>query len=228
MAVEKHKELTQEEKVYILERCKYLQELVGVPTAKLHLYFDGVTQNQILELGVKEQLKETLTQFEKRFCYEFVKDFNAQKAIDRVRADHAFSESNNDNVSATKILERQKVRDKIQQLLESVGIDKEYILLTVKEAMERCLQARPVVDRKGKQVYVQKDDGEVAALYQFDSGGVFKGAELLGKSISLWKDNVMHSNDPNNPFNNQITALPTDPIEAARVYQDMMKDSNKK
>jgi len=69
-------------------------------------------------------------------------------------------------------------------------ITADYVLTTIVETIERCKQARPVLDRKGDPILVDLPNGEIGAAYTFDSGAILKGAELLGKHLKLFTDKV--------------------------------------
>jgi phage terminase small subunit len=59
--------------------------------------------------------------------------------------------------------------------------------------VERCKQARPVVDRSGKPVLVETPDGSLLPAYTFEPQSVLKGAELLGKHLKLFTDKTEHT-----------------------------------
>lgn len=64
-----------------------------------------------------------------------------------------------------------------------VDISAEYVLQTIKNTIERCAQAEPVLDR----------DGVPTGEYKFDSTAVLKGSELLGKYLKLFTEKIDHS-----------------------------------
>lgn len=68
-------------------------------------------------------------------------------------------------------------------------VDAEYIIGNLKEVAERCLQKRPVMVRRGKDV-VQATDEDDNNIWQFDSMGANKSLELMGKSIKMFTDKV--------------------------------------
>lgn len=83
-------------------------------------------------------------------------------------------------------------RDKIQALataeaIRATGIDKEWVLMRLKEVAERCLQHQPVV-RNGDPVMVETPDGNIAAAYRFDAAGANRALELLGKEQGMFID----------------------------------------
>ena len=76
---------------------------------------------------------------------------------------------------------------------ERTGITADYVLETIRDTVERCRQAQPVLDRKGLPVYVHTANGELVPAYTFDAQAVLKGAELLGKNLKLFTDKVDHT-----------------------------------
>ena len=143
-----------------------------------------------------------------------------------IQQDELLKDEEGAHVHGVDILSRPKVRAKIKQLNEMADVDSAYVILGIKENIERCKQSRPVLDKKGNQVYVETPEGDVAPAYVFDASNVHKGYEILGKNIGLWTDNVKLSNDPKAPFTSKalITTLPVDPIEASEIYTDFMKE----
>lgn len=67
-----------------------------------------------------------------------------------------------------------------------VGVDREYVLQKLKSVVERCMQAEPVLDHKGKPT------GE----YRFDSTGANGALRLLGTEIGMFKDKAPQGEDP--------------------------------
>ena len=76
---------------------------------------------------------------------------------------------------------------------EKLGLDQEWVLSRLMLNAERCLQLRPVLDRKGEQVYSEDPEtGELAPLHTSDSSGANRSLELLGKHIGMFKEKVEH------------------------------------
>ncbi len=59
-------------------------------------------------------------------------------------------------------------------------IDADYVLTKIKDTIERCSQAEPVL-REGKET------GE----FRFDATAVLKGAELLGRHLAMFTDKAV-------------------------------------
>lgn len=133
-----------------------------------------------------------LTARKKRFCEELMVDQVGSAAA--IRA--GFSPKRAKQY-AYELLQEPQVQAYVQELREAQAkrceIDADYVLGTIRDTMERCRQAEPVVDRKGNPVFVQTPDGGVAPAYAFDAQGVLRGAELLGKHLKLFTDKHEHS-----------------------------------
>lgn len=114
---------------------------------------------------------------QKVFAEEYPKDLNASKAAKR--AGYAKVSSRQ---TGSLLLKNPEVQAEIQKNLnersERTKIDADYVLYTIRDTIERCKQAEPVLDDKGQET------GE----YKFDANAVLKGADLLGKHLKLWTD----------------------------------------
>ena len=73
------------------------------------------------------------------------------------------------------------------------------------ETMERCKQAEPMKHQNGDPVYVNTPDGDVAPAYKFDAGGVLRGAELLGRHLAMFTDNVRHQGKDGASIQQELT-----------------------
>ncbi|MEN6620135.1 MAG: hypothetical protein ABFD50_01090, partial [Smithella sp.] len=51
------------------------------------------------------------------------------------------------------------------------------------------------LDKLGKPFFIKNPDGVSTAAYMFDSKGVLRGCELLGKHLKLFTDKVEMSTD---------------------------------
>lgn len=134
----------------------------------------------------------TLTPKQQRFADEYLIDLNATAAYKRAGYS---ADGNSAEVNACRLLSNAKVAEYVQVAMDKrsadLGIDAKYVLNTIFETVERCKQARPVLDRKGDPVMVvvgEGDDATLAPAYTFDAGSVLKGAELLGKHLKMFTD----------------------------------------
>lgn len=115
--------------------------------------------------------------------------------------------------AASRLLKIVAIQDEITRQTAELGkkldISAEYVLATIKETIERCRQAEPVLDKKGNQIFVEvagehddscqpgceKDHSKIVPAYRFDSFAVLKGAELLGKHFQLFNDKPSEKTD---------------------------------
>jgi phage terminase small subunit len=84
------------------------------------------------------------------------------------------------------------IQEKVQNLVDKLGIGPEYVLNSLKEVAERCKQGIPVeeFDPVSKQMV---KTGE----WKFEHQGANKALELIGKFQKMWTDKTEHSLDPN-------------------------------
>jgi phage terminase small subunit len=133
------------------------------------------------------------------FAKEYLTDLNATQAA--IRAGYSPKTAKQ---QALRLMNRPDVQECIQQAMkereERTNITADYVLTTIHETVERCRQSYPVLDRKGKQVYVETPEGDMLPAYVFDSKGVLKGCELLGKHLKLFVDRTEHTGANGGPI----------------------------
>lgn len=122
-----------------------------------------------------------LTDKQKIFVLEYLVDLNATQAA--IRA--GYSEKSARSI-ASENMENPKIQAEVQRQMdarsERTEITADYVLGTIKKTIERCSQAEPVMewDPIAKEMI---HSGE----YKFDATNVLKGADLLGRHLTLWK-----------------------------------------
>ena len=130
------------------------------------------------------------------FAQNYVITKNAEEA-----ARLAGYSPNSANAHAHKMVNHPEIAPLIaahaEKTAKKLDITAEYVLRTIKNTIERCSQATPVLDKKGKQVYVETPDGNVAPAYTFDAAAVLKGTEQLGRHLKLFTDRVEIGLDSN-------------------------------
>ena len=70
---------------------------------------------------------------------------------------------------------------KVAETAERNKISQDEIVRKTRQTIDRCMQTEPVLDKKGKQVFVETEAGEFVAAYTFQAAAVLKGLELLAK-----------------------------------------------
>ena len=67
-------------------------------------------------------------------------------------------------------------------------IDQDYVVASAVEVIERCKQARPVLDAKGDPVMVPTPNGELAPAYTFDAGNALRGLAFITKLLGIGEE----------------------------------------
>ncbi len=123
-----------------------------------------------------------MTDKQKRFCDEYLIDFNGSAAA--VRAGYSEATSRQ---KAYELLRDEKIKSYISErkaeIEADLGIDALFVRKRFKEISDRCMTAVPVMIFDGEEWV---ESGE----YKFDSSGANKATEALGKIIGVFeKDN---------------------------------------
>lgn len=118
-----------------------------------------------------------LTAKQKMFVAEYLIDLNATRAAIRAgyskkTADRIGPELLGKTCVSQAIQEQQQLREK------RTLITADYVINSLKEVAERCMQKEPILDH----------DGNETGEWRFDSSGANKSLELLGKHLKLFTD----------------------------------------
>lgn len=135
-------------------------------------------------------LSVELSERERRFCEEYIIDYNASRA-----AIAAGSPAEHGSQRGWELLQRPEVQEYLRFLKQEQSvrtkITADYVLGRIVETLERCNQeVVPYRDRKGNHVEIENKEGEFAKAYVYDAKNVLKAAELLGKHLALFTDVV--------------------------------------
>ena len=130
-----------------------------------------------------------LTAKQELFVQEYLIDLNATQAA--IRA--GYSEDSARSIGCEN-LTKPDIQEAIAAAqaarVERIELTQDYVLNTVIETVERCKQAKPVLDRKGDPVLTETPTGDLVPAYVFDTRAVLKGAEMLGKHIGMFRDKL--------------------------------------
>ncbi len=140
-----------------------------------------------------------LNDIQMKFCEEYLIDLNGTRAAMRA----GYTENpNSAAVEASRLLRNVNVRACIRSLMDERSketfVDACHVVEGLKEVFDRCMQAAPVMvfDPIEKQM-VQAKDEEGQGIWQFDSTGANRAAELLGKHVGIFeKDNKQKAPPP--------------------------------
>ena len=135
-------------------------------------------------------LSVELSERERRFCEEYIIDYNGTRA-----ATAAGAPATSAGQQAYDLLARPEVQEYLRFLKQEQSvrtkITADYVLGRIVETLERCNQeVVPYRDRKGNHVEIENKEGEFAKAYVYDAKNVLKAAELLGKHLALFTDVV--------------------------------------
>ncbi|OGT57524.1 MAG: hypothetical protein A3E01_08275 [Gammaproteobacteria bacterium RIFCSPHIGHO2_12_FULL_63_22] len=75
-----------------------------------------------------------------------------------------------------------------QQAIDEASTDKAWVMRRLKTVAERCLQAAPVLDKKGNPVLTATEHGGVVPAFEFNSMGANRSLELIGKENGMFID----------------------------------------
>jgi phage terminase small subunit len=121
------------------------------------------------------------------FVEEYLVDLNAARA-----AEVAGFSPKTARYQGKRLLRRPDVAEAVAAAMaarvERTHVTQDYVLQTIRETVERCRQAVPVTGRRGEPVMTTTPDGEVVPAWTFDSSGVLRGCELLGKHLGMFTE----------------------------------------
>lgn len=130
-----------------------------------------------------------LTAKQERFVQEYLICLNATQAAKKAGYSEGTAYSQGQrllkNVEVAKIL-----KDARDIRSEKVGRKAEDVIADIWEVTKRCMQIRPVLDKKGNQVYVETPNGKKAAAYVFNAKESLRGLELEGRQYGMFVDKL--------------------------------------
>jgi phage terminase small subunit len=153
-----------------------------------------------------------LTAKQRLFVSEYLVSLNATQAAIKAgysqRTAYSIGDENLKKPEVIKALQK-ALADREKR----TEITADYVLKSLKEVAERCMQKVPVMyyDKENKcmeqeTALVTHPDGSVKeeGVWEFDSSGANKSLELLGKHLKLFTDKTEHSGPGGGPINIKI------------------------
>lgn len=165
--------------------------------------------------GVVSALDQ-LEEQQQLFVLEYMKDLNGTSAA--IRANYSEKTARQ---QASRLLSNVNIQNAIAELKaernERLNIDADYVIKTIVETIERCSQAKQVYDKSGELVMTETPTGELAPAYKYDATNVLKGAELLGRHLSMFTDKV----DNTSSDGSMSPPQPLTPESAKAISKDL-------
>lgn len=129
-----------------------------------------------------------LTAKQSVFVDEYLVDLNATQAAIRAGYSAKTAASQGERLLRNAYLQTE-LTARINARQQRTEITQDYVLTTIRDTVERCRQAEPVMERG--------HDGEMVPTgeYRFDAANVLKGAELLGRHLGMWNDKLKLEHD---------------------------------
>jgi len=126
-----------------------------------------------------------LTDKQRRFVEEYLVDLNATQAA--IRA--GYSEKTARSIGAENLAKpdiARAVSEAQDDRSRRTVIDQTWVLRHLREIVERSMQARQVLDRKGEPVLVETPDGRLVPAFSYDPASANRSLELIGKHLGMF------------------------------------------
>ena len=136
-----------------------------------------------------------LTPKQELFVNEYLVDLNATAAYKRAGYKGTGRSAEN---AASRLLGNVGVQAAIQsgkeKRIERTKVDQDYVEEILIDTIKRCRQIAPVLDKKGRPVFVETPGGELAAAYVFDAAGVARCTDMLAKHVGYYAEDNAQKN----------------------------------
>lgn len=129
-----------------------------------------------------------MTPKQERFCQEYLVDLNGTQAA--IRAGYSEKTAGQQGERLLRNVEiAATIRAVMDERAERTKITSDYVLSSLQEVAERCMQRSPVMVGNGKERQ-QAIDEEGRHVWEFNAMGANKSLELLGKHLALFTERV--------------------------------------
>jgi len=134
-------------------------------------------------------MADNLTPKQAQFVSEYLIDLNATQAAIRCGYSAKTAEQ-----QGSRLLSNVKVAAEIRKAQEArserTQVTQDWVLTRLASVVERCLQAEPVLDRKGDRVLIETPLGDEVPAYTFNAAGANGALGLLGKHLGMFTEKV--------------------------------------
>lgn len=131
-------------------------------------------------------MSQELTPKQQRFVEEYLIDLNATQAA--IRAGYSAKTARQiGEQNLSKLDVAKAIKAAMAARSQRTEVTQDYVLKTIVTTVERCTQARPVLNKQGEPVLIELPGGKVGAAYVFDPTSVLKGADMLARHVGLYE-----------------------------------------
>ena len=148
----------------------------------------------------KANVEDPLTDKQRAFVEEYVKDYNGTAAYKRAGYDaRTYAAA---AAGATALLKNPKISPLINEAIEDRKrrncITQDYVLTTLREIVDRCMQREPVINPATGE---QDTDENGSPLWKFDPKGANQALLILAKHVGVAADQIANLNVDMNKLN---------------------------
>lgn len=138
-------------------------------------------------------MAKPLTPQQSLFVREYLKDLNAKQAAIRAGYSKKTAKQQGSRL-LTDVDVQAAIAAGTEKKAERAEISAAYVLKTLQEVAERCMQKAPVMefDHEAKEMR-QAVDEDGKDIWEFNANGANKALELLGKHLALFTEKHAHT-----------------------------------
>lgn len=171
----------------------------------------------------KPRVPTSLSLQQQAFCREYIR--NGGDGAAAVKA--AGYKSKEAAKHAYLLLQNPKIKAYVGKFIknaeEKIEIDAEYLITQAKDVLERCMQQIRPLEKDGRPVIIETEDGEQVPAYTFDAANALRAIELMGKwnKLRMWSERVEVTGPGGGPIGMVTTEISEE--RAAELYAQMVK-----